>query len=890
MTEFPYPVTPETVATDVLADAAGAHTQVLATKGQAAAQIAQAPADFAAHQAAEATRLADSRLLATANALASQIDATQALLVDLAAASAELDDHRDAAATGFDALAGSVVSTLVGLAAKRQDTAGGREQAYQQGLALASGSVIAMMGADMDMAAAAGQVTDKGSALASQRLAAWEDFRHVLAAGDWGWRHLPPPPPAAFSWGEIPPDFVPYAWTQYVPFIGPLAAGLQQETFEIWRGLSEAWNIDQTIAVHRAQLKRVTHCVGHGTCDPEEYQKAYRLPPEAVRAIATLAKLNIEFMANAPLLAGPSAAARRGFEAEMRLGARNTLGEFCTRNAVCFTAETLVQRPAQGGDVWYASAGIALVAGALAAVAVSPRVRRQGEGSTDSFFTRYATPSEGESPVGDEARSSRDDGTMEELCDRLFCGHTDDEWWNDGPNAAPGTPRPTDQDGEAAANEPYRLPTCLGVAAADTTTGLEPNGRVRKSRSSRRSRAARRTQSRPAAKPAPAIPNRSSRMRGMFLALAVLALGFLSAGFCTFHGWRASQDTITPIAHLEPGQKVDARLSREAADAAIRDVGPRAATWATRIDPATWKLLILRAECRWDDGTLDDIHVKTLQPPQWLQAHDVRVGGEAPLPLDLVEMGLPENLRAKVLAIRPCPPIQPGPGRIVLTTVNHLNSDVMELTVESADGRRETFRPTGSHKFYRETDDRWVSARELRHGDHLSGTSGPLKLVATRPLPGVHRVHNLTVEGEHVYRVSALNVLAHNNLCREVGQNGAVKNFDVVDYRPTTSPFENHHGILDVWAKHNIDNYVSRGARTPTLALTNAQHEAATRVYRDWLFEQTGKRVGGRVDWSKISPQEMQSLANRMFDAADVPEAARLEYFRAFYQYVYRGS
>ncbi len=41
-----------------------------------------------------------------------------------------------------------------------------------------------------------------------------------------------------------------------------------------------------------------------------------------------------------------------------------------------------------------------------------------------------------------------------------------------------------------------------------------------------------------------------------------------------------------------------------------------------------------------------------------------------------------------------------------------------------------------------------------------------------------------------------------------------VKPFDVVDYRPSNSPLENHHGVMDVWAKHNVPNYVSRGSNT----------------------------------------------------------------------------
>jgi hypothetical protein len=115
-----------------------------------------------------------------------------------------------------------------------------------------------------------------------------------------------------------------------------------------------------------------------------------------------------------------------------------------------------------------------------------------------------------------------------------------------------------------------------------------------------------------------------------------------------------------------------------------------------------------------------------------------------------------------------------------------------------------------------------------------------------------------------------------------------VKVYDVVPYRPSNSPLENHHGVLDVWAKHNIPNYVSRGADTPTIALTKEQHDATKMVYREWLYEKTGKKVGGKVDWKSVSPQEVQQLTERMFDAANVPQSARRDYYRAFHQYIYR--
>jgi len=114
--------------------------------------------------------------------------------------------------------------------------------------------------------------------------------------------------------------------------------------------------------------------------------------------------------------------------------------------------------------------------------------------------------------------------------------------------------------------------------------------------------------------------------------------------------------------------------------------------------------------------------------------------------------------------------------------------------------------------------------------------------------------------------------------------------FSVGPYRPSAAPLENHHGVLDVWASHNIPGYVSRGATTPTIALTPTQHAATKAVYRDWLFELTGRRVGGSVNWTSVSPRDMQTLTNRMLDAAGVSAGARADYFRAFHQYIYGAA
>jgi len=170
----------------------------------------------------------------------------------------------------------------------------------------------------------------------------------------------------------------------------------------------------------------------------------------------------------------------------------------------------------------------------------------------------------------------------------------------------------------------------------------------------------------------------------------------------------------------------------------------------------------LRAETRWEDGTYDAINVETLQSPEWAATHGAQVGAEVPLPWTCGD-GLPEQLRAQVLANEPCPTIPPGLGRVVLTTVNHLNRDVRALTVEDDRGWQEVLRPTGLHRFFREQDSAWVAADQLRQGDWIRGRFGPLTIVVNQRVPGIHTVYNLTVEGEHVYHVSSLGVLVHNN-------------------------------------------------------------------------------------------------------------------------------
>ncbi|GIH02808.1 hypothetical protein Rhe02_08750 [Rhizocola hellebori] len=189
----------------------------------------------------------------------------------------------------------------------------------------------------------------------------------------------------------------------------------------------------------------------------------------------------------------------------------------------------------------------------------------------------------------------------------------------------------------------------------------------------------------------------------------------------------------------------------------------------------------------------------------------------------------------------------------------------------------ETITATTEHPFWDAGKGTWVDAEDLEVGDLLRTADGErviVQKVANRT--ATVQANNLTVADFHTYYVVAGStpVLVHN--CG-----------DVVPYRPTHAGLENHHGVLDVWAKHNVPGYTSRAAGSTTVALAPAEHAATKVVYRDWLEGMTGKRVGGKVDWTTVGPRDAFNLSERMFDAAGVSQTTRNAYYAEFNRYIY---
>ncbi|GAB6188039.1 hypothetical protein [Thermopirellula anaerolimosa] len=470
-----------------------------------------------------------------------------------------------------------------------------------------------------------------------------------------------------------------------------------------------------------------------------------------------------------------------------RTNAQNFHTEFqraCSGEGVCFVAgtpiligeETLLPMMSQsdvvpvphGASFWNTLGLTCLVAG-LAPLVVTGRRNSDDERRRTRDFL-FAGPDEFDpfSPdqePRDDALPRLPDPEFNALCDRLFGG--EELAWDasGGERAGAGWDR-------TAAREPG----CHGQLAARVDAAA-PHARERQVAMLKKPRAwpvragSAAASEQPGARGAIRTTRSASSPRHATTAWVLLCA--LLAGCCFWLGLgkqsppqgvrHASAGALAlpapqtrPIEAVRVGQRVLARNP---------ELGETERFASTAVDSATWRKLRLLADNRWEDGTVDPVEVETLQPPEWITRHGARVGALVPIPLDLVEMGLPDGMHARVVANDPCPPIEPGPGKVVLTTVTHLNRDVWELTLTDDRGQRERVRPTGLHKFYSQSRQAWVSVRDLQPGEQLGGIHRPLTVAAVRPIPGVHRVYNMTVEGEHVYHVSPLAVVAHNNEC-----------------------------------------------------------------------------------------------------------------------------
>jgi RHS repeat-associated protein len=115
----------------------------------------------------------------------------------------------------------------------------------------------------------------------------------------------------------------------------------------------------------------------------------------------------------------------------------------------------------------------------------------------------------------------------------------------------------------------------------------------------------------------------------------------------------------------------------------------------------------------------------------------------------------------------------------------------------------------------------------------------------------------------------------------------AAEEYQLVRYGDRAAGFENHHGILDKWLSENVPGYVSRAKASLAIRLSEEHHAATKAVFREWLEARTGRPVGGVVDWTTVTPREIYTLSEKMFDAAKVPAATREQFYSILTSIIY---
>ena len=196
---------------------------------------------------------------------------------------------------------------------------------------------------------------------------------------------------------------------------------------------------------------------------------------------------------------------------------------------------------------------------------------------------------------------------------------------------------------------------------------------------------------------------------------------------------------------------------------------------AAAIEPATWRAVELHS---FQYGV--DYELAFLRPLSWIEETGAKVGGS----IDLVmpEIGL-DGL-AEVVAIKPCPVIDPddGTGRMVVTGwMSHPATNVLDMSIE---GEAQPLGVTDTHPMWSEDRHEFVHAGELRVGERLQRADGTITQI-TRITPHTGPpvlTYNLEVDGEHVYRVGDGSLLVHNEGCGGRGSNNPTIKSGSSDY------------------------------------------------------------------------------------------------------------
>jgi hypothetical protein len=149
------------------------------------------------------------------------------------------------------------------------------------------------------------------------------------------------------------------------------------------------------------------------------------------------------------------------------------------------------------------------------------------------------------------------------------------------------------------------------------------------------------------------------------------------------------------------------------------------------------------------------VEAEFIRPRAWIESVGLVKG--ARIDLAVPELGI-DGL-AEVTAVRACPAIADGEGRVV--TGRFVTRDVANVVrITLANGTR--IRATDVHPVWSVDREDWVPAGKLEPGEQVDTLAGPVAVASVEPLDRHPAVYNLEVHGEHVYRIAVDGVLVHN--------------------------------------------------------------------------------------------------------------------------------
>jgi hypothetical protein len=98
---------------------------------------------------------------------------------------------------------------------------------------------------------------------------------------------------------------------------------------------------------------------------------------------------------------------------------------------------------------------------------------------------------------------------------------------------------------------------------------------------------------------------------------------------------------------------------------------------------------------------------------------------------------------------------------------------------------------------------------------------------------------------------------------------------------PSPRPPEtnSHHGVISKWMETHFPQYDQNEA--PTILMSAEKHRRTYGVLNSWRARMRA-RMGGELDWTKITESDMRELSEEMFDAANVPSKIRQQYWKWF--------